>query len=202
MRRTRRLLRDALLALVRERGFDAIAVQDLTERAELNRATFYLHYRDKYDLLTQSMKEMLDELVSPSYRNGQESGASVPTQGQGQTRPRRRGQTPEELVRWFEHAAAHPDMYHILLSSDGMVGFLTQIRRHIERLMQPWVELRFSEAGSDMPLPMRSRFLSSAFLGVLAWWLEQRMPHPPAQMAAWLWQLTRKQLSRRALQLR
>lgn len=185
VRRTRRLLRDALLALVRERGFDAISVQDLAERAEVNRATFYLHYRDKYDLLTQSMKDMLDELVSPQYLQGGAIG-SVPRLGPDET--------PVEFVRWFEHAAAHPDMYHILLNSDGMVGFLTQIRRHIERLMQPWLEQRFGAHSAGLPLVLRSRFLSSALLGVLAWWLAERMPHPPGQMAAWLWQLTRPQL--------
>lgn len=41
------MLRDALLGLIRERGFDAINVQDITERAQLNRSTFYLHYCGK-----------------------------------------------------------------------------------------------------------------------------------------------------------
>ena len=44
--RTREALRGALMALIEEKGFDAISVQDITERARLNRATFYLHYRD------------------------------------------------------------------------------------------------------------------------------------------------------------
>lgn len=190
VRRTRRLLREALLALIRERGFDAISVQELAERAELNRATFYLHYRDKYELLTQSMKDMLDELVSPAYlQSGPGPGVREPVRGL-----RGIDETPPEFVRWFEHAAAHPELYHILLSSDGMVAFLTQIRRHIEQLMEPWLEQRFRAEDGGVPLALRSRFLSSAFLGVLAWWLAERMPHPPERMALWLWQLTRPQL--------
>ena len=51
--RTRSVLRDSLMILIREMGYDAITVQHITDRARLNRATFYLHYRDKQDLLTQ-----------------------------------------------------------------------------------------------------------------------------------------------------
>lgn len=59
VRRTRRLLREALLGLLREKRFDTITVQEVTERAQVSRGAFYLHYRDKDDLLTQSTKEML-----------------------------------------------------------------------------------------------------------------------------------------------
>lgn len=64
VRRTRQLLRDALVALIDEQGYEKITVQDITQRATLNRATFYLHYRDKLDLLYQSSAEILQELVS------------------------------------------------------------------------------------------------------------------------------------------
>jgi AcrR family transcriptional regulator len=58
--RTREMLRNALMALIQEKGFDAISVQDITERARLNRATFYLHYRDKQDLLIRTNEEVFD----------------------------------------------------------------------------------------------------------------------------------------------
>lgn len=62
VRRTRKLLREALLDLATEKGFDAITVNDLTERAMINRATFYRHYRDKYELALAYATELLDEL--------------------------------------------------------------------------------------------------------------------------------------------
>ena len=60
--RTRLLIRSAFLDLIREKGFDAVSVQDITDRATLNRATFYLHYQDKHDLMESLIQEVLDEL--------------------------------------------------------------------------------------------------------------------------------------------
>lgn len=51
--RTKEAIRDALITLIEEKGFDAVSVINITSRADINRGTFYLHYRDKYDLLEQ-----------------------------------------------------------------------------------------------------------------------------------------------------
>lgn len=51
MTRTRKALIEAFVELVNERDFEKVSVQDLTKRAQINRATFYAHYQDKYDLL-------------------------------------------------------------------------------------------------------------------------------------------------------
>jgi AcrR family transcriptional regulator len=59
IQRTRQLLRNALFALIIERGYESIAIQDITERANLGRATFYLHYQDKEELLKASVKALM-----------------------------------------------------------------------------------------------------------------------------------------------
>ncbi|HZY42942.1 MAG TPA: helix-turn-helix domain-containing protein, partial [Anaerolineae bacterium] len=72
--RTRQMLRDALVSLIAEKGFDAITVQDIADRATLNRATFYLHYQDKHELLINSLRDAIDELmadIGPTEANGQ-----------------------------------------------------------------------------------------------------------------------------------
>ncbi len=56
VKRTRRLIQEAFQQLLAEKGFRAITVQDITERAEINRATFYAHYSDKYALLEESIR--------------------------------------------------------------------------------------------------------------------------------------------------
>ena len=53
--RTRRLLRESLMKLVAEKGYDSVTIEDITETAELGRTTFYLHYRDKEELLLESI---------------------------------------------------------------------------------------------------------------------------------------------------
>src|SRR5690348_13436851 len=62
--RTRQLLRDALLELISEKGYEAITLQDITDRANVARPTFYLHFKDKQDLLFSSIREIYDDLVA------------------------------------------------------------------------------------------------------------------------------------------
>lgn len=64
VRRTRRLLKQGLAELMQEKEFKNITVKDITDRMDLNRGTFYLHYRDTYDLLEKMENEVLEELQS------------------------------------------------------------------------------------------------------------------------------------------
>ena len=61
--RTRQLLRDSLMSLILEKGYEAVTVQHITDQANLGRATFYLHYKDKEELLVISLESLFDELV-------------------------------------------------------------------------------------------------------------------------------------------
>src|SRR5579863_9077562 len=63
IQRTHELLREALMALIEERGYEPISIQDITDRANVSRTTFYLHFRDKDDLLFTTMEELYDNLV-------------------------------------------------------------------------------------------------------------------------------------------
>ena len=104
VRRTKRLLRDALVSLVLERGYSAVTVEDVTERADVGRATFYTHYTDKDELLGQivadlgeDLKERLRPLVSDS---------SV-------------GFTGKPVLEMFRHAAEERDAYRVVLRGEG-----------------------------------------------------------------------------------
>ena len=176
-RRTRQCLQEALLYLLREKPFRAISVRDITGRARLNRGTFYLHYRDKEQLLTQTMKDVLDALNEVLHR------------GKPPQTPLSDG-APEVFMRWFQHVAEHSELYELMLGPDGMAHFGAQVRRDLERLMTPLIQEGLMGDHSGIPPVLRGRFLASAFLGVIAWWLEQERRQPAEQMAAWLWSLT------------
>ena len=64
VRRTQKALQDALITLIEERGFDAITVGDIAECAMVNRATFYRHYHDRYDLVEKIFEDAMNTLVS------------------------------------------------------------------------------------------------------------------------------------------
>lgn len=60
--KTKKLIKTALSELIQEKGFDHVSITDLTQRANINRGTFYLHYQDKYDLLEKFENEVLDDI--------------------------------------------------------------------------------------------------------------------------------------------
>jgi AcrR family transcriptional regulator len=64
VKRTRKLLEQAFMELMTEKGFQSITIQDVTERATVNRATFYAHFEDKFDLLDSYIREQFEEWLA------------------------------------------------------------------------------------------------------------------------------------------
>src|ERR1019366_2129281 len=110
VRRTHALLRKTLIDLIAEKGFDAVTVGDIAERAMINRSTFYRHYPDKYALVTSIFEEAVDQVISElgqehlkalnwiAGTSGLEAEPSVPPEMQ------------HALAAWvsfFEHFARH-----------------------------------------------------------------------------------------------
>jgi len=170
--RTRQMLSEALVSLIEEKGFDAITVQDITDRAGLNRATFYLHYQDKQDLLVKSLRDAIDELVA-------DIGASTDEQGQlvfdESLRP---------IKAAFEHVAQHAHFYRVMMSAEGVPSFIAGVRDYIAEITLRWLKaLQPDSRQSVVPLEIVANSLSWSVLGVLIWWLEHDLPHPPDYMA-------------------
>src|SRR5215216_4149925 len=88
LRRTQKLLREALIGLIEERGFDALTIGELTERAMVSRAAFYRNYQDKYDLVEQIFEEAMSALLAAVGDLGREH-------------------PPEIWMRFFEHIAGY-----------------------------------------------------------------------------------------------
>jgi AcrR family transcriptional regulator len=168
--RTRRILKDALIGLILEKGYAALTVQEILDRADVGRATFYAHYHDKEALLLSVFAELRDAL-----REGFE------------------GIRPQDVARFgkgvgltlplFTHADQHRHLYRALLSSrDGAVllGYLRDV------LTAPLAEhLRVAAAShghASSPVPVMVAAFVSAVLGVLVWWLEADAPYTPVEM--------------------
>src|SRR6516162_7589468 len=96
LRRTQKLLREALIDLIEERGFEALTIGELTDRAMVSRAAFYRNYQDKYDLVEQIFDEAMSALLSALG----EIGSQHP---------------PEMWVKFFEHIAEYDRLYRALL---------------------------------------------------------------------------------------
>ena len=169
VRRTRKMLRDAFITLVLEEGFEAITVNMLAERAMINRATFYRHYADKYELAERVYADLTAEYMA----SVQTLDATDPVDG---------------WTLLFAHVAEYADFYLALLS--GIPHFQERVRDQIEvQLHQVFSGMGLNEAQVDMPLPLSLRYLAAAQMGVVQWWLETGRAIPARQMAQYLLQL-------------
>jgi AcrR family transcriptional regulator len=170
--RTREALRAALMALIEEKGFDAISVQDITERARLNRATFYLHYRDKQDLLIRTSEAVFDGLVA-------EAG------------PIDRGnlafeKPPQQVVILFEHLAKHRDFYRVVLGRSGVPALVARMRAYLVVFTQQHIAGLHSLYPAAVPIlddMFISEYVAGALLGIILWWLDNDRPHSPEYVA-------------------
>jgi AcrR family transcriptional regulator len=173
VRRTRHALRAALLSLVAEKGYDHITVQDILERADLGRATFYAHFRDKEDLLVSGFEE-LRESVRAAMHAYAERGIEPVAEDMTHARA------------LFEHVGGHHQLYHALVSSRGGGAMLRYARAELTSLACEHFEAVAHERGTEprVPLPVLAEYVSGALIGVLTWWLDADMPYPAEEMAA------------------
>jgi AcrR family transcriptional regulator len=177
VRRTRQLLQAAMMELTVQKGFDGVTVQDICAQAMVNRATFYRHYADKYDLLEQYMDELYDLLDRAQAEPAPESSTAAPA----------------GLIQILDHLRGHSDFYRVMLGPKGYPQFGERIRLYIERRFRRTLPSNPPPFHPDrLPVDMLMRSISSAGLGAIQWWLEKDMPVSSEQMAVWAVQISRR----------
>jgi AcrR family transcriptional regulator len=157
--RTRQLLVQALFPLIQEKGFDALTVQDIIDRANVGRSTFYVHFVDKEDLLVQAMDPFSAELKERQRKALREGGASE----------QRAFSFSHEL---FSHADGHRDLFRTVVGNRSALI----LQRHFQRMQ---VELVREEVKAMAPTGVSNALLeavvqsvASALYGLLAWWID------------------------------
>jgi len=173
IRRTHKLLWEALMAELSQRSFEEITVQQICERAMVHRSTFYKHYEDKYALLEQGVRQMYDELVAYEEH--------LPPSAFSVEHP------PPYFLRLFEHAAAHPQFYKLMVCGEGGGRFQKLVKEYLADVLSAKErEVTPTKQHVTFPLAMQVHFIAGAVLSLLAWWLEHEMPFSPRQMAQYL----------------
>ena len=176
--RTRRQLKDALFALILEKGYDAVTIEDINERADLGRTTFYLHYHDKEELLLESIKAIADDLLeqisplSPLRWNYEDDG-----------------QVDEyDPIRvTFAHAAENAQLYQIILRGEGAIKATSRVHTIISETAANVINQTIEDGNSsiklEVPVNIFSNYLAGALMGLVTWWLENDMCYTPDEMA-------------------
>ena len=158
--RTRHLLGEALVALIREKDYSIITVSDIIERANVGRSTFYAHYRDKDALFVGELDRVIEVL---SHRiPGQEEKPFFPSLG------------------LFRHVGEEYELYKALLWGSG----IDLLIKHMQKSLSNRIEQGLQKSGREfgVPLPILAGFIAGSFLTLLKWWLENKMIYPAEEM--------------------
>lgn len=150
--RTRHLLGTAFVQLLREKGYSAITVSDLIERANVGRSTFYSHYRDKEDLFVSQLDRVIEALSHHS--TAEHEPPFFPSLG------------------LFRHVGEEYELYKALLWTPGIDLFIKHMQTSLSQRIQQGLEKSGKEF--DIPAPMLGNFIAGSFLTLLKWWLENK----------------------------
>ncbi|MER7016085.1 TetR/AcrR family transcriptional regulator [Saccharopolyspora sp. NPDC000359] len=162
-RRTRRLLRDALVSLALERGYSHVTVEDITERADLGRATFYKHYADKDALLSRVVSDLLEELHERLL-------PLVPTSSVGFT--------GKPVLELFRHALEERDVYRVILRGEGDGRALQEFTDARTAAAAQVFRARAEHHGVTprIDIDVLARAWVGEQIAVMRWWLETNPP--------------------------
>ncbi|WP_438445950.1 TetR/AcrR family transcriptional regulator [Gorillibacterium sp. sgz5001074] len=156
-------IKKALIELMSEKSFDDITIQEISDRANMNRGTIYLHYQDKFDLLDKLIEAHMNELG--------EMGKWACKLDWGQA-----------LLPFFEYFEKNYLFFSAMLASKGAPSFRTRL---LEFIIQGF-QAEMDTAGSkhdDVIEDVILQYTGTAYVGVIEWWIKNGMPHPPQVMA-------------------
>ena len=176
--RTRELLQKALIQLIRERSYDAITVQEIVDRANVGRTTFYLHYNSKDELFISCHEAIVSEFhIGPLHPFSREELLSP--------------EAPPGMTYAYRHLEeARPLLYSIFQGRDSLL-LLRRIRDWNAQEIETSLRAAFEEAKSAIPFDVLANYLAGAQIALIQWWLEKRQPHKLQDLAQMFHRLQR-----------
>jgi AcrR family transcriptional regulator len=177
--KTLEAIRNALIQLMEEKGFEAVTIKDITEKARINRSTFYAHYQDKYHCLSSHESEFMAGITDIAKRHAairNTFGDSLPI-----------------AIDIFQYFYRNRDFLRVLLSPKGDPAFQSRLKQTM------WEQLYERTAASParakrMPISPEyvASYVSGAHLSVIQYWLDNGCKESPEVMARTLSLLTVK----------
>jgi len=167
VRRTKKLLTQALTELLQKKQVNEITVKELTDLADMNRGTFYMYYRDIFDMLEKIEDELFQKLdvIAQSHEHGD------PTQ-----------QVKPILLDLFRFIEENQEMFRVLLSPNGDMNFLHRLYEAIrERSLEIWKD----QMGSlgEKEFDYRYSFVIFGCAGMIRAWVNRNCQETDMQMA-------------------
>ena len=166
VRRTRRLLRDALVSLILEKDFASISIKEITGRADVAYITFFRHFESLDQLLMEVLEEGLTELLGHIETLAQQSeNSALETEGR--------------LI--FEYIQKKADLFHILFKSQSVTRVRKKVVQNIAAIFQKSC-IPLARSGSQVTIAITSNHIATSLLALIEWWLDNNMKPTPTQM--------------------
>jgi AcrR family transcriptional regulator len=171
VQRTRELLQKGLIELISERGYDAITIQDIVDRANVGRTTFYLHYSSKDALFLSCHTAIIGKFHFGSLHALSREELLSPA-------------APSWMIAAYRHLLVDMRalLYPMFQGKDSPL-ILRRIRDGIAQDITASLRAAFPEADSTMPFDVLTHYLAGAQIALVQWWLEKRQPHTPETLA-------------------
>lgn len=175
--RTKESIRDALVELINEKGFEATTVKDITTKAKINRGTFYSHYQDKYDLMTKCEEEFMHEMADRILKNVPNFFADADTASPAAT-------PFTLLVSFFDYINQNRSFMRAVLGPKGDLSFQTKLKKFVwKTLFESNKNPLIKQENFLVPANYLISYIASAHIGVIQQWLDSDQEESPQEMA-------------------
>jgi AcrR family transcriptional regulator len=176
-RATRQRLIQAGADLLIERGCDAVSVQAITDRADVGRGTFYLHFKDKDDILWAILREQIDALHT---QIEQEVQTDQPVEQR----------VYHIWLKTFQHIHDHRELISRVLGERGHMLIANRFMDYFSALMIDDLTHHVHKIPIYLPAPFVANYLLGAQMRLIVWWIEQDIDYTPQQMTDMFYQMT------------
>ncbi len=165
VRRTRGMLQEALLHLIVEKGYDDITVQDIIDRADVGRSTFYFHFMDKEDLLEWSINQLR------AYIEMQQKGVQPVVKNSGEIQL-------GTSMAMLDHAKDHKELYQAVTGRQSGAVILHYFKGMLRDLFEDEMGTVLTRATPSLKIPhsLAVDFVVNTFWTVLTWWMDNDIP--------------------------
>lgn len=166
--RTREMLQKALIELISEHQYSTITVQDIVNRANVGRTTFYLHYNNKDELFMSCHKAIINGFHFLHSLSSEEL-LTV--------------DTPSGMIAACQHLQEMKAVLNPIFHNQGGLSIVRQIRDHSAQQIETSLQAAFTDTKSTIPLNLLATYLAGAQIALVQWWLERRQPNTPEELA-------------------
>jgi AcrR family transcriptional regulator len=168
---TRKMLMQATLQLVLEKGYDAITIQNITDQADLGRGTFYIHFKDKEEVVWTMFQDLYQEMEQKAHQQLDRNMPQVEYYG---------------LLNIFRHAEKNRDLYRLMFGGQGSALLTVRVQDFLAKTFL--FDIRNApdpkEINFSLPEEIEAQILTGMISRLLFWWLETPNDYTAGQMAA------------------